>query len=184
MKKIFRSKKQFTIFAAIIGLFIFALAGWYTTRELETEWYDNAYNEYMKAPENYTVTETTIKELKTYNGKNDETLTYIDFYHMAIVDVTYAGGQTETYRVSAGNGEKVGDTIEVAYDKRYDTNYEEMLRGQHNKDDAPYLTIARTSKTVNTKNSTVAIAVTFIIGLAAALYLLWCIKTAKEQATI
>lgn len=180
MKKIFRSKKQFTIFSAMIGLFIVALAGWYTTRELETDWYDNAYNEYMKAPGNYTVTETTIKELKTFSGKNDESLTFIDFYHTAIVDVTYAGGQVETYRVSAGNGEKVGDKIEVAYDKRYDTDYDEMRRGQHHDEGSPYMSIARTQEIRNTKNSTICTAFSCIAGLAAALYLLWCIKKSRE----
>ena len=180
MTKIFTSTKDRVIFAILAILFIAGLTGTFITRTFEKEWYDLEYKDYIKAPDKYTVTDATIKELKTYNGKNDISIRYIDFYYTAIVDVTYENGVVETYRASAGNHEKVGDVIEVAYDKRYDTDYEDMIRGQHHDEGSPYMSIARTQEIRNTKNSTICTAFSCIAGLAAALYLLWCIKKSRE----
>ena len=174
------AKRELRILLVLIAGALVLLFGCINASGFEKEWYDLGYEDYQKAPNDYTTAQVKIKELKTYTGKTYKAIGIIDRYYTAIVDVTYAGGQTDTYCVSAGNHDKVGDTIEIAYDKRYDTSYDDMKRGEHGPADL-YKSAARTEHIRNTRYSTVLIVIECVYTLLIAVFFIFSIKKAKNN---
>lgn len=176
MKKIFGNKKRLRIFVLPTVFFLAFFIGAANARSFEKDWYNMEYEDYLKAPERYSVAEAKIKDFKTYWGKNDAALTYFDVYFTALVEVTYAGGQTETYRVPAANGDKKGDKVKIAYDKRFDEDYETKMKAVDKNDDSTYMSAPRVEHITNTRYSTILIFIDCLAGVALAVFVLYCVK--------
>lgn len=177
---IFKSRKDVKIFAAIVAVIVLLSIWIINVMSFEKDWYNMDYEDYKKHPDSYTVAEVTIKDFETLTGKNDPSLTIIDRYYTALVDVTYAGEQTETCRIPRSNGDEIGSTVKVAYDKRYDTEYEKMMKARD--DDEGFIeVIARTEKASFTLYSTVLIVIEGILVLAAILFAMWCSSKEKRK---
>ena len=118
-----------------------------------------------------------IVDQKVYNGSNDKSLTLTDFYFTNIVEVTFENGQTKKFKTSRNMDEEIGQKINVAYDARYDTEYDVMAEAEEvNAVDGAYITIPRTQSTKNTFVSRILIAVTAAVGIFTAVYILRCYK--------
>ena len=120
MRKVFKTKLE-------LGIFIAALLS-AVNSSISSDWINNEHDEYIKSPDSYTVAEVPIKDFKTLNGSNYKPLTYIDFYRVCGVDVTFAGGQTMKFYVSRDADDKIGDKIKVAYEKHWDTDYDRIMK--------------------------------------------------------
>jgi len=129
MGKILKNRREKTLFIAalVIALVTAILAG--ANASLGKDWVNKDYEDYRMEPDRYTVTEVPIKEFRTLNGKNFQPLTILDFYRVCLVDITFAGGQTMTFRVSRDANDSIGDKIKVAYEKHWDTDYDQVMKG-------------------------------------------------------
>ncbi|NLT08741.1 MAG: hypothetical protein GXY08_04480 [Ruminococcus sp.] len=181
MEKIFKRRKDLKIFAGMAIVFVLLLFSFLAARGFENDWYNKDYDDYQENPGSYFVTEVPIKDFKTYSGFNDKALSYTDLYFTALVDITYAGGQTETYRVPAANGDKKGDKIKVAYDRMYDEDYEGKMQAVERNDGDPYQSAPRIGRVTNTKYSTGILVAVFILGAAMAVFVGLCIKRQAED---
>lgn len=177
--KIFKTRKDVKIFAALAALILLLLLWIISVMRFEKEWYNLGYEEYKKNPDEYTVVEVTIKEFETCTEKNYDSIAIIDRYYTALVDVTYAGGQTETCRIPRNNGDKIGSMVRVAYDKRYDTEYEKMKKAEENENSIKE--IARADDVTFNRYSTVLIVIEAVLGLVTILFVIWCSKKEKTK---
>lgn len=178
--KIFKSRKDIKIFAVLLALILLMLLWIADVMNFEKEWYNNDYEDYKKNPDEYTVAEVVIKDFETCTGKDYPPITVIDRYYTALVDVTYAGGQTETCRIPRNNGDEIGSTVKVAYDKRLDTEYEKMKKAEDV--DKGYVDeIARAEEASFNRYSTVLIVIEAILMLVTILYVMWCSKKEKTK---
>lgn len=180
MMKIFKSRKDVKIFAVLIALIVFMLLCIVNVMKFEKNWYNIDYEEYKKNPDEYIVAEVTIKDFELCTGKNYKAISIVDRYYTALVDVTYAGGQTETCRIPRDNGDEIGSTVKVAYDKRYDTEYEKMKKATEDVDKGYVGEIARTDEVTFNRYSTTLIVIEAILMLVTILYVMRCSK--KEKA--
>ena len=180
MGKIFKTRKDLKIFALIMAIVLFVLFLIINANSFENDWYNMDYNDYKREPESYSVAEATIKEFDTLTRKDTSSLSLIDCYYTAIVDVTYAGGQIRTCRVPRDAGDEIGNRISVAYDKRYDTEYEEAMASE-DVDGVGIPEIARTEKVKFTRYSTVLIVIECVLVFLAVLYMIWCSKKEKTK---
>ena len=176
----FFSKTQLRVIIALLLLMILAFVYRCGAYSFENDWYNLEYKNYMKSPDSYTVQEATIDDIIWYNGSNDPSLTRTDFFKCAVFEVTYAGGQTETYRAAAKSSEKKGDKINVAYDADFDTKYDEAIRGVH-RTEGSYLCIPRIEVINNHTVSGIAAAVSVLLFVSAVGYAVICYK--KNQGT-
>ena len=181
MGKIFKRRKDVKIFAGMAIVFVLLLFSYLSAKGFEHDWYNMDYEDYKSRPGNYVVTEVPIKEFKTYTGFNDSALSYTDLYFTAIVEVTYAGGQTETYRVPAANGDKKGDKIKVAYDRMFDEDYERKSKATEKNDGDPYMKAPRVGHVTNSKYSTSILTAAFLLGAAMAVFIVLCIRRQDED---
>lgn len=181
MRKLFKNKRDRSVFAAMSVVFLLLLVGFMNARSFERDWYNMEYRDYQKEPERYTVTDVPIKEFRTYSGSNDKSLTITDLYFTAIVEVTYAGGQTDTYRVPAANGDKVGDKIKIAYDKRYDDDYETMLKAAKTSEGDPYKTAPRVGHVTNTKYSTGILIAEVVLCIAMSMFIFRRLRAPEDD---
>lgn len=177
MSKIF-TKSQLRIIIVLAVLAILAFIYRCCAYSFENDWYNLEYKNYMKSPDSYSVQEVTIDDIIWYSGSNDPALTYTDFFKCAVFEVTYAGGQTETYRAAAKSSDKKGDRIKVAYDADFDTRYDEAIRGVH-RTEGIYLCIPRTEVINNHTVSGIAAAVSVLLFVSAVGYAAICCKKNK-----
>ncbi len=128
MGKILQTKLQKLLF--IGALIITAITGVfaYANNSLGKDWVNRDYEDYMKEPDRYTVASVPIKGFKTLNGTNCKSLTVLDLYRVCKVDVTLAGGQTMSFYVPRSSDDKKGDMINVAYEKKWDTDYDRVMK--------------------------------------------------------
>ncbi len=131
MGKIFKNRLQSGIFAAALVITVIAGILAYMNTILAKDYANWDYNDYyVKNPDFYTVIEVPIKEFETISGLDDKFLLMSDLYRVCLVDITFEGGQTMTFRVSSDIGDKKGDKIKVAYNKKWDINYDMALEGE------------------------------------------------------
>ncbi len=180
MGKIFKTRKDVKIFAVIMAAVLFVLFLIINANSFENDWYNMDYDDYKKDPESYSVAEATITEFDTLTRKDTSNLSLVDRYYTALVDVTYAGGQTRTCRVPRDAGDEIGDRISVAYDELYDTEYEKAIDAEDV--DGDYIPeIARTEKVKFTRYSTVLIVIECVLVFLTVLYMIWCSKKEKPK---
>ena len=129
MGKILTTRLQKLLF--IGALVITAVTAFlaYANASLGRDWVNRDYEDYMKFPDSYAVAEVPIKEFRTYNGFNDASLSYADFYRVCLVDITFKGGQTMRFAVPRDKDDEIGDRIKVAYQTHWDTDYDRVMRG-------------------------------------------------------
>lgn len=177
--KIFKTRKDVKIFAALAALIVLLLLWIILVMDFEKSWYNLEYEDYKKNQDAYTVAEVTIKEFETCTDKNYSSITIIDRFYTALVDVTYAGGQTETCRIPRNNGDEIGSTVKVAYDKRYDTEYEKMKKAEEYEN--AIKEIARADEVTFNRYSTILIVIEAVLGLVTILFVMWCSKKEKTK---
>lgn len=180
MGKIFKTRNDVKIFAVIMAVVLFVLFLIFNARSFEKDWYNMEYDDYIKYTDSYSVSEATIIEFDTLTRKDTSNITIFDRYYTALVELTYAGGQTRTCRVPRDADDKVGDRISVAYDNIYDTEYEKAIDAEDV--DGDYIPeIARTEKVKFTRYSTILTVVECILMFLTVLYMIWCSKKEKTK---
>ena len=173
MAKLFQYKKQKTIFIILVLLFAVSAIYAAVTRRFENDWYNLDYSNYVAHPEEYTATKAVILDTKTRNGSSDDSLTILDFYQTAIVEVELADGRTKIFSTSRESSEKAGDTIGVCYDVRYDSGWDpEIEEGT----DERFLTIPRDRPIENHFVSGIATIFAAVFSAAACTYAVACRK--------
>ena len=114
MGRILKTRLQKGLFTAAVIMALVSGVFAYANNALGKDWINQDYDDYLTETDRYTVTEVPIKEFRTLNGKNFQPLTILDFYRVCLVDITFAGGQTMTFRVSRDANDSIGDKIKVA----------------------------------------------------------------------
>lgn len=176
MGKIFKTRKDVKIFAVLILIFIALLSWIFMIRSFEGEWYNMEYEDYKKHSDEYVAAQGTIKEFITDTHKNNPGLTIFDRYFTAVVEIEYAGGQTDMYKISRSPGDKIGDKVNVAYDKRYDTEYDTMIEAKENDGEEYYWGTPRLEEVNNNWYSSVLIVIEGIYTIFIILFVIWCSK--------
>ncbi len=180
MGKIFKTRNEVKIFAVFVAVLLFGMFLISSAKSFEKEWYNIDYEDYIKNTESYSVSEATIIEFDTVTHKDTSSITILDRYYTALVELTYAGGQTRICRVPRNAGDEEGDRISVAYDKRYDTEYEKAMDSEDT-DEGYIPEIARTEKVEFSRYSAILIVGECILVFLTVLYMIWCSKKEKPK---
>jgi hypothetical protein len=175
MKKIFRTNLQLGLFIAALVITVVAAVLSATNSAISRDWINKDYDDYLKDPSSYTVSEVTIDGFKTLNGSNYKPLTYIDFYRVCEVNVTFAGGQSMKFCVSRDAGDRIGDKIKVAYDKSWDTDYDRKMKSSDIDPDTPFV-IARAESVTDSVYSRTFAIIAVVSGVFAAVVFFICYK--------
>lgn len=175
MGKILQTPLQKALFitAAIITMLASLLAGANTS--MENDWVNKDYDDYVKDKSYYSVTEAEIKEFRTLNGVNYKPLTILDFYRVCVVDVTFAGGQKMKFYIPRSSDDKIGDKVSVAYSKKWDTEYDRIMRGSDVDEDS-ILDAARVTKVTDGMYSRLFILIAIVSGIFTAAVFFICYK--------
>lgn len=180
MGKIFKTRKDVKFFAVFAAVLLFGMFLISSAKSFEKEWYNIDYEDYIKNAEFYSVSEATIIEFDTVTHKDNSGITILDRYYTALVELTYAGGQTRTCRVPRNAADEIGEKISVAYDKRYDTEYEKAIDSE-DVEEGHIPEIARTEEVKFTRYSTILIIAECILMFLTVLYMIWCSKKEKPK---
>lgn len=145
MKKIFKTKLQKGLFIAAVVLTVITGFFAYTCNDTEKCWVNKDYEDYVSDKDFYEVTSVPIKSFKTLSGFNDSSLTHADLYRVCIVDITFKGGQTMKFYIPRSSKDKIGNIVEVAYAKHWDTEYDRIMDSS-DIDENSILNASRTQK--------------------------------------